>query len=416
MSSPIRNSRHAGEFAPQPYEVSESHLRNEARAAVHDFSIVLGGPVYDFLQRVGLVRLGLPNVFRRIIAVIVITWVPLFLLSIKDGLAIGHRVKIPLLLDYSAYGRLLIGLPLLLLAEVVIDPAIRSAVKEFVDAKLIQEKELPQFEKVLHRAQKLRDSVIPELILLLLAFFPVFVFQHEWQTGAVSSWHSTANGLTAAGWWYAVVSAPFIRFFLYRWAFRYFIWTLLLWKLSRTPLHLNPTHPDRAAGLGFLSITQTRFGVLFCALGCSFAGHIANSVTHEGASLASFKILIAAFAALCVIVGVCPLVLWAPKMARVRRTGLREYAALGNQYTEEFDRKWIHFSERPSEPLLGSGDIQSLADLGNSYQIIEEMSIAPITKGLVIKLAVLAAAPLLPVIVAVTPTSQIVNAILKMIA
>jgi len=44
------------------------------------------------------------------------------------------------------------------------------------------------------------------------------------------------------------------------------------------------------------------------------------------------------------------------------------------------------------------------------------MSIAPITKGLVIKLAVLAAAPLLPVIVAVTPTSQIVNAILKMIA
>ena len=103
-------------------------------------------------------------------------------------------------------------------------------------------------------------------------------------------------------------------------------------------------------------------------------------------------------------------------MARVRRTGLREYAALGNQYAEEFDHKWIHFSERPSEPLLGSGDIQSLADLGNSYQIIEEMSIAPITKGLVIKLAVLAAAPLIPVIIAVTPTSQIVNAILKMIA
>jgi len=64
------------------------------------------------------------------------------------------------------------------------------------------------------------------------------------------------------------VSAPLLRFFLYRWAFRYFIWTALLWKLSRTPLHLIPTHPDRAAGLGFLSITQTRFGVLFCALGC----------------------------------------------------------------------------------------------------------------------------------------------------
>jgi hypothetical protein len=285
-----------------------------------------------------------------------------------------------------------------------------------VDARLIQDKELPEFEKVLHRAQKLRDSVIPELVLLLLAFFPVFIFQHEWQIGAISSWHSTAKGLTASGWWYATVSAPFIRFFLYRWAFRYFIWTLLLWKLSRTPLHLIPTHPDRAAGLGFLSITQARFGVLFCALGCSFAGHIANSVMHEGASLASFKILIGAFAALCVIVGVGPLALWVPKMARVRRTGLREYAALGNQYTENFDRKWIHFSEPPSEPLLGSGDIQSLADLANSYQVIQQMSIAPITRGLIIKLAVLSAAPMIPVIVAVTPTSEIVNAILKMVA
>lgn len=416
MSSPIRDFRHAGDRTTQSFEVRDSPLRTEARAAVHDFSIVLGGPVYDFLQRIGLVRLGLPNVFRRIIAVVLVTWVPLLLLSMKDGVVIGGGVQIPLLFDYSTYGRLLVGLPLLLMAEVVIDPAIRSAVREFVDARLIQEKELPEFERVLHRAQKLRDSVVPEVVLLLLAFFPVFLFQREWETGAISSWHSTAKGLTAAGWWYAAVSAPLLRFFLYRWAFRYFIWTALLWKLSRTPLHLIPTHPDRAAGLGFLGITQTRFGVLFFATGCSFAGHVANSVTHEGATLASFKILIAVFAALCVIVGVCPLVLWVPKMARVRRTGLREYAALGNQYTEEFDRKWIHFSEPPSEPLLGSGDIQSLADLANSYQVIEGMSIAPITKRLVIQLAVLASAPLIPVIVAVTPTNQIVKAVLKMIA
>jgi len=416
MSSPGRDFGHVGDFAPQPHVATKGSLRDEARAAAHEFSIVLGGPVYDFLQRVGVVRLGLPNIVNRIIAVIVITWVPLLLLSIKDGLAIGDRIEIPLLLDYLTYGRLLVGLPLLLLAEVVIDPAIRGAVKEFVQDRLVQEKELPEFERVLQRTQKLRDSVIPELVLLLLAFFPVIVFQHEWKAGAISSWHSTAKGLTAAGWWYATVSAPFIRFILYRWAFRYFIWTLLLWKIRLIPLHLMPTHPDRAAGLGFLSITQARFGILFCALGCSFAGHVANSVIHEGASFASFKILIAAFAGLCVVVGVCPLVLWAPKMARIRRNGIREYAKLGNQYAEEFDQKWVHFSEPHSEPLLGSGDIQSLADLANSYQVIEEMSLAPITKGLVIKLAVLAVAPLIPVILAVIPTSAIINAILKMLA
>ena len=89
----------------------------EAKAAARNFSIVVGGPVYDFFLRIGLVRHGLPNVQPRIIAFIAIAWLPLLVLSIKDGLAIGDKVTIPLLLDFSTYGRLLLTLPLLLLAE-----------------------------------------------------------------------------------------------------------------------------------------------------------------------------------------------------------------------------------------------------------------------------------------------------------
>jgi hypothetical protein len=203
-------------------------LTPKGKAAVRDFSIVVGGPVYDFMLRIGLVRLGLPNVRRRIIAFVALAWLPLLLLSLQAGLAIGDRVNIPLLLDFSTYGKLLLALPLLLLAEVVIDPAIRAAVQEFVDSGIVQEKELPDFEVVLHQVQRLRDSPIPELILFILAFFPTFVFQQEWHQGAVSSWHSTAQGLTAAGWWFAAISAPLLRFILYRWTFRYFIWALLL--------------------------------------------------------------------------------------------------------------------------------------------------------------------------------------------
>ena len=89
----------------------------------------MGGPVYDSFLRIGLVRRGLPNVRPRIIAFVAIAWLPLLVLSIKDGLALGDRVTIPLLLDFSTYGRLLLALPLLLLAEVVIDPGIRSGVR-----------------------------------------------------------------------------------------------------------------------------------------------------------------------------------------------------------------------------------------------------------------------------------------------
>jgi len=387
----------------------------EAKPAIRDFSIFVGGPVYDFLLRIGLIRLGLPNVMRRIIALIAITWLPLLILCLRDGLATGNQVTIPLLTDFSMYGRLWFALPLLLLAEVVIDPAIRSSVGEFVESGVIQKDQYPEFERVLRSVQRLRDSWLPESILLALAFVPVFLFQHEWETGAASSWHSSAHALTTAGWWYAVVSAPMLRFVMYRWTFRYFIWALLLWKVSRLRLHLIPTHPDRTAGLNFLSFTQARFGILFCAMGCAFAGRIMNSVVHEGAPLTSFKFLMAGFLALSLIAGLFPLLILGPRLARVRRVGLREYGRLGNQYTEAFDRKWVHRAEAPDEALLGTADIQSLADLGNSYSVIQEMNIVPITKQLAIQLAVFAALPLIPVILTGTPATELVNAILKMV-
>ena len=387
----------------------------ELESVVSHFSVVIGGPVYDFLMRHGIVRLRLPNVMRRVGAFVAITWLPLFFLSLTGGVAFGDKVRIPLLYDFAVNGRLLLALPLMLLAEIVIDPAIRSAVQEFIQSGLVQETEFPGFETVLQKIQALRDSAIPDLAMLVLAFFPVFLFQHEWSLNAVSSWHTNGQVLTTAGWWYATISAPLFRFLVYRWLFRYFVWALLLWKLSKVNLHLMPTHPDKVAGLGFLALSQAKTGILFCAFACGFAGNVANTMVHEAAPLASFKFLIGGFVALCLILGLLPMTLLAPKLMQVRRAGLRAYGRLGNQYTEAFDRKWVHTTEQPSEPLLGSGDIQSLADLGNSYTIVEEMRIAPITKRLVVQLAVQAFAPLIPVILLGTPTSELIKVILKMV-
>lgn len=401
---------------PKPPSAQDADARvEEMKSQARNFSIVVGGPVYDFLVRTRLIRLGLPNVFRRIVAFVLVTWIPLLFLSARQGVAIGHQVTIPLLYDFATYARFLLALPMLVLAEVIIDPSIRSAVEEFVETGIIQGAEYPEFEEVLRRVRLLRDSWIPEVILLVLAFFPVFLFQHEWTRGTVSSWHTTAQGLTSAGWWYATISTPIFRFILYRWTFRYFIWALLLWKIGRMKLHLMPTHPDHTAGLDFLSSTQGRSGILFCALGCVFAGQLLNRLVYEGAPLASFKLLMAGFVVLTTLIGLFPLILLAPKLLRVRRSGLREYGRLGNQYTEAFDQKWVHAATPPAESLLGTGDIQSLADLGNSYAIVQEMRIAPITRRLIVQLVVQAGLPLLPLIVLGTPTSELVNAILKMV-
>lgn len=389
--------------------------RESVESTVKNFSIVLGGFVYDLLLRFGIVRIGLPNPLRRIIAAVALTWLPLLLLSLKDGIAFGHQVKVPLLYDFSIYGRFFLGLPLLLYAETVIDPAIRLALQEFLDARIVPDGELPKFEDVLRRTQRLRDSRIPEVILLISAFFPVFLFRQEWVAPVVSNWHTIGRGLTAAGWCFAIFSSALLRFLIYRWLFRYIVWAVLLWRIGRLRLVLMPTHPDHAAGLGFLTMSQKHFGILFCALACVFAGVVANGIVHEGSPLSSFKMLMIGFVVLSVIIGLLPLTMLAPKLMQVRKEGHLEYGRLAHAYTKSFDRKWVHYAERPPEELLGSSDIQSLADIGNSFGFVESMRIAPINKRLMLQLGAQAALPLIPLIIFGTPTGELVRAIMKMV-
>ena len=48
------------------------------------------------------------------------------------------------------------------------------------------------------------------------------------------------------------------------------------------------------------------------------------------------------------------------------------------------------------EPLLGSADIQSLADLDNSFAIVTEMKLVPFNRGTVVRFVVVIALPLAP--------------------
>ena len=189
----------------------------------------------------------------------------------------------------------------------------------------------------------------------------------------------------------------------------------MLWRINHLNLSLIPTHPDRAAGLNFLGLAQTRFGILLCAVGCGFAGHLANRIAFEGATVGSQKFVIAGFIILLLIVGLLPLLLLAPNLAKVRRTGLLEYGRLANSYTASFHREWVSNGEAPKEPLLGTSDIQSLADMGNSFAFVDKMTVVPITKRLVLQLAGQATLPLIPVIILGTPTIQLVHAVIKLL-
>ena len=73
----------------------------------------------------------------------------------------------------------------------------------------------------------------------------------------------------------------------------------------------------------------------------------------------------------------CPLIVFGGQLSRTRRAGLSEYGVLAQHYVRDFDAKWIRGNRDPAEPLVGSADVQSLADLANSFDVIRTMRLVP---------------------------------------
>jgi hypothetical protein len=386
----------------------------------YDFSVVLGGPLYQIMRRAHLSGNTLELVRRRIVAIPLFAWLPLLILSVLGGRAWRSAVGVPFLFDIEVHVRYLVALPLLILAELVVHQRMRPVVRQFVERGLIEETSKARFDAALPSAMRLRNSVVAEV--LLAAFVYVVGVLYIWPTyGAlgVATWYSTpvdgGRRLSVAGWWFVCVSLPLIQFILLRWYFRLFIWTRFLWQVARCGLRLVPTHPDRAGGLGFLSLTPVAFAPLLAAHGALLAGLIANRIFFQGATLPDFKAELAVVVAFLLLIVLGPLLLFVPHLSAARRVGLREYGTLAERYVREFDQKWLRGGAPADEPLVGSGDIQSLADLANSFEVIKGMRMVPFTKETVIQLAVIALLPVTPLLLTMVSLEELLKRLLQVV-
>jgi hypothetical protein len=97
------------------------------------------------------------------------------------------------------------------------------------------------------------------------------------------------------------------------------------------------------------------------------------------------------------------------QLADAKRTGLREYGIVASRYVAEFRRKWIEGHSAKDETLIGTADIQSLADLSNSFEVVREMRLVPFGRAAVLRLALLTALPLLPLVLTMIPLEQLID-------
>lgn len=382
-----------------------------------DFSLVLGGPLYQLLVRSRLATPTLERMVRRIVFITLFAWLPLLLLSLVAGQAWGQG-GLPFLHDLEMHARFLLALPLLIGAEILVHQRLSLVVRQFIERDIITEAVLPRFQAVVASAMKLRNSMAIELSLVVLSFVGGYFL---WSTvsgtttigAGTGSWYvatkDAGTELTPAGCWYVFLSRPLFQFILVRWYFRLFIWARFLWQSSRLELHLIPTHPDRAAGLGFLGGSCAAFAPLLMAHGATLAGLMANPIFFAGAKLTDYRMELIGGVLVLLLIVLGPLLVFTPGLMQAKRTGLREYGLLACRYVSAFDAKWVRGGATAEEQLLGSADLQSLADLGTSFQVIRDIWPFPFGRDAVLLLVVLTLLPVAPLVLTMIPLEELIK-------
>lgn len=374
------------------------------------FSLVVGGPFHVVLRRLGLTAADQLPTLRAALGLAVLAWGVPALLCIAQALVEGRQASWGFFSDATVYARYLLALGMLIATERYADGRLVLLARQFREARLLSEEARPAFNAALALADRRSSSSAAEAIALLVAFILSSVTARLSVELAGTSWEGAVVAGEVAYSWAGqaarFVSNPLFLFLVLRWLWRFLVWTALLFRISRLRLQLTPLHPDRAAGLGFLSIYPSIFSGFIFALSCV----VASSMVKElGLSRHSADLMwygIAGWLAFNLIVFLGPLLVFAAPLYWTRERALLEYGRLATQHHLAFHRKWLG-EARDGEDLMGSPDPSSASDLNAAVQAAQDMRFAPVDLTAVLQLVVAAGLPMLGVVATQIPLAEL---------
>ena len=378
----------------------------ETRYGLSDFSL-LGGPLYRLGRRLGFVRDGTNTVLLGLVLG-ALPWLILVALALVE--ALGH-----LLFSIQAIGahvRLLVAIPLFFVCESSIDPRFTAFVRGIVRSQVVPVSAHPALEYEIARSARWRDAWLPEACLLLVAVLWNLATPQENLFEHMSRHAGGSNGMDVgdATWtshWYWTVCITLFRFLLLRWLWRLVLWCFFLWRVSRLELRLVPTHPDSAGGLGALELAHTEFVPLVLAISATQSASLAQEIVSGRMAFDAIYGSMAFTLLMDAVLFIGPLCIFFRKLWECKVKGKANYGELAERYVSAFERKWLGEGAVTDEPLLGSADIQSLADLSTSVDIVRDMRLVPVSPSMLMYLAIAALVPVLPLVLFKYPVADL---------
>lgn len=377
-----------------------------------DFDLTRGDVLFRLQRSIGLIPAVGSGLLRRALFWAAVGWLPIAVWAVATQRALPGASAEPLLAHFGVHARLLVAVPLLILAEGPAGALTARLLRHFVDAGIVPASGRAEFALAVRSAVRRRDAIWPWLAILAVAlalgtYSQAVARAHdvEWAAGA-------SDSLGFGGLWYLYVGRTMFLTLTLGWVWRVGLLATLLARIARMDLSLVPTHPDRAGGLGFLERLPAVFAPLALAVSVVLASRWGHDAVYHGLTLTSVKVEMIIFIGLCAVVFCLPLLAFRRPLKRAKQRALLEYGALVGQHGRLVHARWIEGRAIGEQPLLSAPELGPAADTAAIYQSVQSMRTLPVGKASLLPVLAAAAVPMLAVMALQVPMADILKRLL----
>lgn len=349
---------------------------------------------------------------QRCVLLFALAWLPLALLVLTQAGAASLFFR-----DITAQVRYLVALPLLVVADYIVLPRAEALGRYFLESSLLPPSMREAYRDMASAVRKRSAGPLTALGIAAVVYASMLAMYFILPGPQWAAWQrqGSTGAFSLAGWWHLLVSLPILLGLILSWAWRWLLWVRLLWWLARAGLVLMPSHPDGAAGLGFLADSPRMFIPVVIPLAVVVAATLGHSLVLEGVTAVGHEATPLITAGLAIVVFASPPLLFARVLVAARHDGMLEYGELCRNVGLVFEQRWLG-GRTPVDPgVLERPDFSATTDLYGLSVNVFEMKLLLVDYPTLVALALASVLPFAPLWLAAVPFHAVVDHIVGML-
>jgi hypothetical protein len=382
------------------------------------FALVRGDLPFRLQRRLGLIPPDGLGLVRRAVFWSMLGWLPVVLWAWYAGRVLPGGTAEPMLAHFGIHARLLVAVPLLILAEGPAHALAGRPLRHLVESGVVRAEGMGDFRAVLAGVAKLRDSTVPWIVIvgIVIAFATTSEVVHHAHEIIWAAEASAPGSAGFGGLWYLYVGRSIFLVLALGWLWRLVLLTVLFWRIARLDLSLVPTHPDRAGGIGFLQWLPAAFAPVVLAISIVVASRLAHDAVYHELALRSMRVHMIVFVVVSVVLFLLPLLAFAGPLKRVKRKALLDSGALVGHHDRLVRERWIEGRQLHDAAVLDAPELGPVADTAALFASVQAMRTVPLGMASIVPLAAAASLPMAAVLALQVPIKDMLLTLLKALA